>query len=74
MWLLDTDFTDFQIKFERVLKKLTHGRRFWHGLHGLKIKVLKISPVWSFTSNIEHIFSDMYVAFWHGLHGLPYKV
>jgi hypothetical protein len=30
MWLLDTDFTDFQIMFERVLKKLTHGRRFWH--------------------------------------------
>ena len=30
--------------FRRVLKKLTQGRRFWHGLHGLRIKVLKISP------------------------------
>ena len=52
-------------------KKLTCGRRFWHRLHGLKIKVQKISPEWPFTSNTEHIFSDIYVAFGHGL---PNKV
>ena len=35
-------------------KKFTCGRRFWHGLHGLKIKELKISPGWLFTSSKEY--------------------
>ena len=42
----------------------------WHGLHGLKIEVLKISLGWPFTGNREHLFFNPYVAFWHGLHGL----
>ena len=54
----------------RVLKKLTQGRRLWHGLHGLKVKLIKISPEWSLVSLAKYIFSDMYVAFRHGLHGL----
>jgi hypothetical protein len=55
-------------------KKFTCGRRFWHGLHGLKIKELKISPGWPFT-RIENIFvlNTIYVAFGHGLHGLSIK-
>ena len=57
-----------------VLKKLTQGRRFWHGLHGLRIKLLKISPGWSFTSIREQIFLNTYVASGHGLHGLPNNV
>ena len=47
---------------QRVIKKLTQGRRFWHGLHGLKIKELKISPGWPFT-RIENIFSQTHT--WH---------
>ena len=43
-------------------KKFTCGRRFWHGLHGLKIKELKISPGWPFT-RIENIFSQIHM--WH---------
>ena len=55
-------------------KKFTCGRRFWQGLHGLKIKELEISPGWPFT-RIENIFvlNTTYVAFGHGLHGLSIK-
>ena len=38
MWLLGTDFTDLQKKFETVL-------------HRLKLKLLKISPGWCFIDN-----------------------
>ena len=56
-------------------KKLTCGRRFWHGLHGLKIKGQTISPEWTFTSSKEYFsLSYPYVAFQHGLHGLTNKV
>ena len=60
----------FTKKSLRVLKKLTQGCRLWHGLHGLKVKLIKISPEWSLVSLAKYIFSDMYVAFRHGLHGL----
>ena len=73
-WHFDTDFTDFHKKFQRELK-LTCGCCLWHDLHGLRIKVIKISQGWSFISNKENIFSgDTYVAFGHGLHGLTEKV
>ena len=54
-WLFGTDFTDFQIKFWRMLKK-TCGRSFWHWLHGLQTKGLKISPGRLFTSSKEKYF------------------
>ena len=60
MWLLGTDFTDFQIEFERVLKKLTHGRRFWHGLHGIKIKVQKFHQG-GLSLAIENRFSQIHM-------------
>ena len=44
-------------------KKLTCVRRFWHGLHGLKITVQKISPEWLFTSSKEYFFSHIHM--WH---------
>ena len=61
-------------KVSKKDKKITCGRHFWQGLHGLKIEVLKISPGWPFTGNREHFFFNPYVAFWHGLHGLSKKV
>jgi hypothetical protein len=44
-------------------KKFTCGRRFWHGLHGLKIKELKSSPGWLFTSSKEYFFPQIHM--WH---------
>ena len=51
-------------------KNKTCGRRFWHWLHGLQMKVQKFHLV-GLLQAVRNVFSsNLYVAFWHGLHGL----